>query len=238
MKLHLGCGSSAPAGWINIDGSWNARLAKMPRVRRLMRMAGVLTQSQYDTPWSPDIFIHDLRKPLPFPDNSASAIYAPHFLTELHFENAMRLLKECYRVLQPGGAIRIVVSDLRAFVMEYIGQRTLRDLPKGILAMQPADRLNVRLVLHDPTQSPNVFYRIYLAVTGFHSNKWVYDAESLAGHICAAGFIETTEMQFRESRIPGIDEIEDPSRVLGGEGVCVEGIKPATASSGGPVAAH
>ncbi len=226
MKLHLGCGSLTPAGWVNIDGSWNARLAKMPRVRWLLRTAGILTQSQYDTVWSPNIFIHDLRKPLPFPDGSASAIYAPHFLTELHFENAMRLLKECYRVIKPGGVLRIVVSDLRAFVMEYMGQRTLRDMPKGILDMLPADRLNVRLVLHDPAQSANVFYRMYLAMTGFHSNKWVYDAESLTAHVCSAGFIDTQEMKFRESRIQGIEEIEDPSRVLGGEGICVEGVKP------------
>lgn len=225
MKLHLGCGSSAPVGWINIDGSWNARLAKLPRLRWLLRRARVLSQSQYDTRWSPDIFIHDLRKRLPFADNSAEGIYAPHFLTELYFEDAMRLLKECYRVLQPGGALRIVVSDLRAFVLEYMGQRTLRNLPEGILDMSPGDRLNVRMVLHDPHQSANKLYNIYLALTGFHSNKWVYDADSLSAHIRSAGFADVREMQFRESRIRGIDEIEDPSRVLGGEGVCVEGIK-------------
>lgn len=226
MKLHLGCGSSTPPGWVNIDGSWNARVAKFPRIRSLLRHARVLTQSQYDTRWSPDIFIHDLRKPLPFPNNSAEGIYAPHFLTELYFEDAKRLLRECYRVLQPGGALRIVVSDLRAFVLEYMGQRTLRNLPEGILNMSPADRLNTRMVLHNAAQSPNKLYNIYLALTGFHSNKWVYDADSLAAHISAAGFTGVREMQFRESGIAGIDEIEDPSRVLGGEGVCVEGVKP------------
>jgi predicted SAM-dependent methyltransferase len=229
MKLHLGCGSITPAGWVNIDGSWNARLAKVPRVRRLLRMVGVLSEDQYNAAWSPDIFIYDLRKPLPFPDGSASAIYAPHFITELYFEDAKRLLKDCFRVLEPGGVMRVVVSDLHAFVMEYIGQRKLRNMPEGILEMSPADRLNVRLVLHNPSQSSNFFYRLYLTLTGFHSNKWVYDAESLAAHLREAGFAEVQEMQFHQSRIQGIEEIEIASRVLGGEGVCVEGIKPEAA---------
>lgn len=225
MKLHLGCGSTTPAGWVNIDGSWNARLARMPRVRWLLRQGRLLTKDQYDARWSPDILIHDLRKPLPFPDNSAIAIYASHFLQELYFDEAMRLLKQCYRVLQPGGGLRIVALDLRACIEEYLGQRTLRDMPEGILKMLPADRLNTRLVLHNPNP-PNLLYNLYLAFTGFHFTKWLYDAENLAAHMGSAGFADVREMQFRESRIQGIEEIEDPSRVLGGEGVCLEGIKP------------
>lgn len=226
MKLHLGCGANTPAGWVNIDGSWNARLAKVPRVRKALRMAGVLSQAQYDAGWSPNIYIHDLRKPLPFPEGSAQVVYSPHFITELYFEDAQRVLRECFRVLRPGGVVRIVVSDLRAFVLEYMGQRTLRNMPEGILDMSPADRLNTRLVHHDPHQPANIFYRIYLALTGFHTNKWLYDAESLAAHLRAAGFVDVQEMQFHQSKIPGIEEIEQSSRVLDGEGVCVEGIKP------------
>ena len=27
-KLHIGCGPFTPSGWVNLDGSWNAKLAK------------------------------------------------------------------------------------------------------------------------------------------------------------------------------------------------------------------
>jgi len=33
-------------------------------------------------------------------------------------------------------------------------------------------------------------------------------------------------MRFHESRIPGIQDIEQVSRVLNGEGICIEGVKP------------
>ncbi|HXN22447.1 MAG TPA: hypothetical protein VOA41_06865 [Candidatus Dormibacteraeota bacterium] len=85
-------------------------------------------------------------------------------------------------------------------------QRTLR-MPEGMLDMLPAHRPNIRL--HNPQQSSNVFYKIYLALAGFHSHTWIYDAESLAEPLCSAGFLAGQEI----------------ARVLSGEGICVKGIK-------------
>jgi hypothetical protein len=34
--LNLRCGLQAPPGWINVGGSWNARLVKSPRLQRLL----------------------------------------------------------------------------------------------------------------------------------------------------------------------------------------------------------
>lgn len=36
FKLNLGCGLVAPDGWVNIDSSYNARLAKYPKARKLL----------------------------------------------------------------------------------------------------------------------------------------------------------------------------------------------------------
>ncbi len=60
----------------------------------------------------------------------------------------------------------------------------------------------------------------------FHTHKWMYDANSLIRHMEPAGFVEVRQMALYESRIEGIEQIEDPSRVLRGEGICIEGIKP------------
>jgi hypothetical protein len=54
----------------------------------------------------------------------------------------------------------------------------------------------------------------------------MYDSLSLIRHLQEAGFVDVVEMAFGTSRIEGVGDIELPERVLNGEGVCVEGIKP------------
>lgn len=54
---------------------------------------------------------------LEFLDDSLTFIYAEHFFEHLFFDEAVALLRECRRVLQPDGVIRIVVpdADLRTY---------------------------------------------------------------------------------------------------------------------------
>jgi predicted SAM-dependent methyltransferase len=81
LSIHLGCGSRVFAGRVNID----ARPGK-----------GV------DLIW-------DLRVPLPIRDNTATMVYSEHVLEHLYKPDAIKLLEECFRILQPradGGAGR------------------------------------------------------------------------------------------------------------------------------------
>ncbi len=226
-RLHLGCGPNTPEGWINLDGSWNAWLGKHPRLRRLLKALHVVPATLPDISWSPNILIHDVRRRLPFHDNFLSAIYASHLLEHLYLEEAKTLLKECFRVLKPAGVLRMVVPDLRAVVLEYMGENAFGNSSNSD-TMCPGDRLNKRLHLRSPEPpSGNAIYRLYRALKDFHSHKWMYDADSLMYHFKWAGFVDVEEMQFLQSRIEGIEEIEKAERVLSGAGVCVEGIKPA-----------
>ncbi len=51
-----------------------------------------------------DIGVHDVRDPLPFPDESFDAVYSHMLLTmELVEEEISYVLQECLRVLRPGG---------------------------------------------------------------------------------------------------------------------------------------
>ena len=228
-RLHLGCAYKTPTGWINVDGSWNARLAKYPAVRKIFKKLHVLPNSLLDMPWSPNILIHDVRKPLPFHDNSMSAIYASHLLEHLYLHEAKRLLCECFRVLEPCGGLRLVVPDLQAIVLEYQGERLIGEPTDPIHAFNRADRLNRRLLMRDPDlKRLGLPHRLYTALTDFHSHKWMNDAESLIAYVQAAGFVQVQEKKFLQSSIEGIGEVEEAERVLNGAGVCVEGIKPQT----------
>ena len=225
-RLHLGCGLNTPEGWINLDGSWNAWLAKHSILRRLFKVFHLVPSTQIDIAWSRDILVYDVRKKLPFDDNSLDAIYASHFLEHLYLTEAQKLLCDCYRILRPGGVIRMVVPDLRVIVLEYMGGMTPSEVSQTRI-LRSADQLNNRLLLR--SQNPpagNILYRVYDGMKDFHSHKWMYDADSLVAHLEAAGFQDVKEMAYRESRIEGIERIEEATRVLNGAGVCVEGSKP------------
>jgi hypothetical protein len=111
LRINLGCGLQAPDGGINVDGSWNARLAKHPRIRHLFSSLHLVAKDKAGIPWSSKIYIHDVRKPLPFSDCSARAICTFHLLEHLYFEVGRQLILEPFRVLA-GGAYHSTVGYL------------------------------------------------------------------------------------------------------------------------------
>lgn len=90
--LNVGCGSRFHSEWINLDSR----------------------------PSHPDIQVHDLREGIPFTDNSFEVVYHSHVLEHLRKTQAPFFLKECWRVLKPGGILRVVVPNLEGIVRNYI----------------------------------------------------------------------------------------------------------------------
>ncbi|ASC71435.1 Methyltransferase domain protein [Halomicronema hongdechloris C2206] len=62
----------------------------------------------------------DLRDGIPFRDSFFQVVYHSHLLEHFSKESALRLTKECFRVIKPRGIIRIVVPDLEAIVNGYL----------------------------------------------------------------------------------------------------------------------
>jgi hypothetical protein len=224
LKLHLGCESNTPSGWINVDGSWGAWLAKYQRLRTLLKLTKLFPSQLIEKKWNPDILVHNLKKTLPFSNNSIWAIYACHVLEHLYLQESKNLLRECYRVMEPDGIIRIVVPDLRAIVLKY-SERKEDNQESG---WTRADSLNQQLLLRPETPpSGSLIYRIYSILTDFHSHKWMYDADSLSYHCKQAGFTNIRVMQAHESLIGGIEKIEEVGKIANGAGICVEAVKAA-----------
>lgn len=221
MRVHLGCGLTTPPGWVNVDGSWNARLAQWPRTRAFLGRVRLLPNDLTAVPWNRDILHHDLRKPLPWRDGSVSAIYTSHTLEHLYSEEVDALLKECYRVLAPDGVMRNVVPDLHHLASSYI---------KRAGDAGAADQFMSALLLRNKTPPPRkLLLRLYTATADFNSHKWMYDSPSLTARMRSAGFSDLKEMPYRESRIGDISDVELPDRVLNGAGLAVEGVKRAEA---------
>ncbi|HEV2289036.1 MAG TPA: methyltransferase domain-containing protein [Candidatus Acidoferrales bacterium] len=227
LRLNLGCGLQVADEWVNVDGSWNARLARYPALRRLLSSLHIIARDKSEIPWDSKIFIHDIRKPLPFPDDSVSAVYASHVLEHLYVEEGRSLIRESFRVLASSGILRVVVPDLNAIVREYLGERPFGQLSDDLASLNPADRLNQRLLMRWPTPGKNgLLYRIYSSWQDFHSHKWMYDTDSLVALFQTEGFVEVQSKDCHNSRIDDIGKVENPSRILNGGGICVEGVKP------------
>ena len=90
--LNIGCGGHFHEAWTNID-----LVSTSPHVRA-----------------------YDLRKGLPYPDNSFDAVYTSHVLEHLSPKTAKASLQEQLRVLKPGGIVRTVVPDLEDKAREYV----------------------------------------------------------------------------------------------------------------------
>ncbi len=89
--LNIGCGNKFHRDWINVD-----MVSRDPAVRAC-----------------------NILKGLPFADDSMEVIYHSQVLEHIPKANAESFVRECARVLKPGGIMRVVVPDLENIVDEY-----------------------------------------------------------------------------------------------------------------------
>jgi predicted SAM-dependent methyltransferase len=173
----LGCGAAAMEGWVNVD------IARGPHV---------------DVVW-------DLRRGLPFKDESCSAIFSEHVIEHISKDAASKLLGECRRVLQRGGVLRLSTPDAGRFLCSYAGDREFLRHPEFPRpAETPLDRIN--MMMREDGQ-----------------HLWVYDSESLILLLRRAGFKSCVEQQFGVSQHPRMQNIDTPSRAF--ESFYVEAVK-------------
>jgi predicted SAM-dependent methyltransferase len=92
LLLNLGSGYSRVIEWINID----------------------LFGAPVDLVWN-------LKRGIPFPDRSASAVYSEHLFEHLPIDAALALISESVRVLRPNGVFRVAVPDAGSLLRSYAG---------------------------------------------------------------------------------------------------------------------
>ncbi len=172
LKLHLGCGSRRVDGWLNLD----------------MNRKGDLTL--------------DLREPLPFAEGSATAVYSEHTLEHFYREHdAPNLLKECHRVLVPGGLVRVTVPDSETYLQYYMG-----NLPQDEAETLKRSHLRFGGTRMDVVNS---------AFRWKHQHHYMYDFETLEDLLEEAGFVEIVRRDFREGADPGVAALDSEDRSQG-----------------------
>jgi len=76
---------------------------------------------------------HDIREGLPFPDGSIGFINCSQTFEHLNMADGMKLLDECYRVLEHAGKVRVSVPDADLIIQAYLAKEMARfagDQPK------------------------------------------------------------------------------------------------------------
>lgn len=213
IYLNIGCGLSAPHTWVNIDASWNARLAKLSRFRQLLCHVKPL-QAKLSIPWPQNIKIHDVRRGIPYPTESVNAIYASHLLEHLYRSDAAFFIEECYRVLRPYGLLRVVVPDLGALVDRYVLSRKQSYTENSAIQFMEA------LLICPDFGRCGWVSRVIRSANDLHSHKWMYDEPSLISLIHGKGFSSVSRKGFRDSQISIIADVEQKERFE--NSVCVE----------------
>lgn len=135
----------------------------------------------------------DLRKPLPFPDRCALFIMAEHVIEHVPFVAGMAFLKQCYRVLEPGGVLRLAFPDVTNFYEETDGSGRIDlylDFLRGLGA---------------PHQGLTDIYEFILTNSG-HQSAWTNDLGFAALEV--AGFREIYAGEYGRSPHNPLDGID------------------------------
>ncbi|GAB6283481.1 MAG: hypothetical protein STSR0008_22540 [Ignavibacterium sp.] len=209
-KINLGCGPVQPDGWVNVDYALGARLSKIPLFNFINDKIKMLDLDENRKPrkWSKETYIHNLNRKFSWNDQSIDTIYCSHTLEHFSKQEGKFILQECFRVLKADGILRIVVPDLKSFVMEYVDG--------NIKADEFLEKIGV---LYEKKRNP--LKNLFVPITQF-PHRCMYDTNTLLEILNAIGFSAEIKKPFTSS-IVEINTIELPERTE--KAVIIEGKK-------------
>jgi len=159
-KLQLGGGGNILNGWLNTD----------------------LCQGK-------DTFFLDVKEPFPFDDRSFDYIYCEHLVEHLSYREGSRMLRECYRVMKPGGRLRVSTPDLQFLIRLYNPEKT--DLQDRYITWI-TDNFLSDIDVYQDTFVINNFFRDW-------GHRIIYDFKALQGMMARAGFVDIVRCEIGES---------------------------------------
>jgi len=197
LKLQIGSGPNLLMGWLNTD------------IRLGLRSGG----GSY-------VFL-DATKRLPFQDETFDYVFCEHLIEHMGYGEARGMLRECLRVLKPGGKIRISTPDMRFLMELYNPEKT--ELQKRYIIRAVSKSLP-EIGIHEDVFVINNFFRAW-------GHEFIYDYKVLKGTLESAGFVGVERQEVGESGDRNFSGLESHGGVIGDEfnrleTLVVEGQKP------------
>jgi predicted SAM-dependent methyltransferase len=191
IKLHIGCGWNVLPGWINCDF----------RPRRS------------------DVIPVDVTKGLPFPDGIVDYVFHEHVIEHLNRADGLKLLQECFRVLRPGGKIRVTAPDL-----DFLWKLTHKPTE---LTRRYVKETMANLFPNEDTAHPVLIVNNFFKSFG---HEFIYDFDFLSQTMERVGFAELRPGAVGTSEDPNLDDLENVGRMPEGflelESMVVEAQRP------------
>lgn len=177
-KLQIGAGDSNPVGWLNTDIE----------------------------PTDKQVYL-DATKRYPLPDGSLQYVFSEHVIEHVPWEGGLATLKECYRVLAPGGKVRIVTPNLTKFIELLFG--TADETQRFI-------ETKLRYYYKWPITPVPEAYIFHRELRDF-GHQFLYDPATLRKTFELAGFKQITEHGVTEKTDPVFQEAELRTRDVGSD---------------------
>ena len=161
LRLNIGCGKAKLPGWVNIDIRPGADL------------------------------VVDIRKALPFKQDTVDLIYCEHVLEHLTYNEGQRVLKDFQRCLKQTGIVRIAMPDLDYIIEKY--NKDWKDQDWLTWPQYSYVETKGRMI--------NMCFRSW-------GHKYLYNEEDLRNELIGAGFQETKRCTRNESDHDGLRDLE------------------------------
>lgn len=166
-------------------------------------------QNQLPEPWQNLNASHDIRKPLRFADCSVKAILAEHVVEHVSFLSGVSFFRECSRVLEFDGVLRVAFPDISRFVCRSllggVGIGGTTPFAFSASAITYAELMEGAELPENMEQFKRR-YRGHLEnmLTGYgHQMAWT--RESAAGVLLCAGFAVVVEQHYGRGALQGVD---------------------------------
>lgn len=158
-------------------------------------------------PTSGEIVFLDAKRPFPFEDGTFDYVFSEHLIEHLTYKEGLFMLGECYRVLKPGGKIRIATPDLETLIGLYAAEK--RELQQRY----------IRWVTDRFLPEVGVYRESFVINNAFRNwgHQFIYDCATLQSAMEEVGFVDITRHTVGESDDEALRGIESHGKSCGSE---------------------
>lgn len=230
-KLNLASSTHGHPDWINVDSHPLITILGSPCVHNFMCLVGKIRQKDlsrfpYNLTRPPNFRNVNLGKgQLPFHTDEMQFVYCSHFIEHLPRDVAVIMLGEIFRILQPGGVVRLVTPDLHRIAMIYVEYRAGVMVEPRILqadnptSLDPYDKINgifsMKRSCHRPIETlipvpgASTLWGAYQHLFGVDlPHQWIYDFDDLQTLLTKVGFVNIEKLERGAGKLPNLDFLD------------------------------